>query len=146
MKTSTLNKFILLVITTLLVALVSSRATAGATADDRAAAVARGRYLVENVAGCADCHSARDQRGQIIVAQHLKGAPLPFAPTVPMPAWAAAAPTIAGLPGYTDDQAVTLFTQGTRPDGQMPRPPMPQFRFTDEDARAVVAYLRTLTQ
>lgn len=106
--------------------------------------VARGRYLVENAIGCADCHSARDQRGQIIAAQHLMGAPLPFAPTVPMPAWAAVSTSIVDLPGYTDDQAVTLFTQGTRPDGARPRPPMPQFRLNEEDARAVVAYLRSL--
>ena len=106
--------------------------------------IARGRYLVENVIGCADCHSQRDQRGQIIAATHLMGAPLPFAPTVPMPAWAAASTPIADLPGYTDAQAVTLFTQGLKPDGQMPRPPMPQFRLNEEDARAVVAYLRSL--
>lgn len=141
MKNTTLLRSILLAVVALLGLLATARA-----ADDHAATIARGRYLVENVAGCADCHSARDPRGQIIVAQHLKGAPLPFAPTVPMPAWATAAPTIAGLPGYTDDQAVTLFTQGTRPDGQMPRPPMPQFRLSADDARAVVAYLRSLSQ
>lgn len=105
--------------------------------------IARGRYLVENVVGCGDCHSTRGENGQFVPALHLKGAALPFAPTVPMP-WAAASTTIAGLPGYTDEQAVKLFTQGLKPDGQMPRPPMPQFRFTEEDARAVVAYLRSL--
>lgn len=111
---------------------------------DADALVARGRYLVENVAGCADCHSTRDQRGQIVPELHLKGAALPFAPTVPMPVWAAAAPMIAGLPGYTDEQAARLLATGLKPDGSMPRPPMPQFRFADEDARAVVAYLRSL--
>lgn len=104
----------------------------------------RGRYLVESIAGCADCHSPRDTRGQFIPAQHLMGAPLGFAPTVPMPAWGAVAPQIAGLPNHTDEQAVTLLTTGLKPDGSMPRPPMPQFRFTAEDARAVVAYLRSL--
>lgn len=106
--------------------------------------IARGRYLVENVVGCADCHSTRDQKGQLVPELHLKGAALPFAPTVPMPAWAPSSTAIAGLPGYTDEQAVKLFTAGLRPDGQMPRPPMPQFRFNVEDARAVVAYLRSL--
>lgn len=115
-----------------------------AQAPAESAAVTRGRYLVENVIGCADCHSARDQRGQIIPAQHLMGAPLPFAPTVPMPAWGAVTPAIVDLPGYTDAQAVTLFTTGVKPDGSMPRPPMPQFRLNEEDARAVVAYLRAL--
>ncbi|WP_415909415.1 c-type cytochrome [Oleiharenicola sp. Vm1] len=129
--------------TLLLTASLLAAAT-GAFAESNEAVVARGRYLVENVAGCGDCHSPRDPRGQIPAGQHLMGTPLPFAPTVPMPAWAAQAPQIAGLPGYTDAQAVTLFTQGTKPDGSMPRPPMPQFRFTAEDARAVVAYLRSL--
>lgn len=128
----------------LLTASLLAAATAAFAQAPDDAVVARGRYLVENVVGCADCHSARDQHGQIIPAQHLMGAPLPFAPTVPMPAWAAASTPIAGLPGYTDEQAVTLFTKGTKPDGQMPRPPMPQFRLTDDDARAVVAYLRSL--
>lgn len=109
-----------------------------------AAQIERGRYVVENLVGCADCHSPRDQKGQLIPDQHLMGAPLPFAPTVPMPAWAAVSTAIAGLPGYTDEQAVTLFTTGLKPDGQMPRPPMPQFRMSAEDARAVVAYLRSL--
>jgi mono/diheme cytochrome c family protein len=119
-------------------------ATAAASAEAPADTVARGRYLVENVIGCADCHSQRDQRGQIVAATHLMGATLPFAPTVPMPAWGATAPAIVDVPGYTDAQAVTLLMHGTKPDGQMPRPPMPQFRLNEEDARAVVAYLRSL--
>ncbi|MBI2511772.1 MAG: cytochrome c [Opitutae bacterium] len=128
----------------LLTASLLAAATAAFAQSPDDAVVARGRYLVENVVGCADCHSARNQRGEIIPAQHLMGAPLPFAPTVPMPAWAAVSTPIVGLPGYTDEQAVTLFTKGLKPDGNMPRPPMPQFRLTEEDARAVVAYLRSL--
>lgn len=124
--------------------LLATATAAFASAEAPVDAVARGRYLVENVIGCADCHSQRDQRGQIVTATHLMGATLPFAPTVPMPAWGAAAPAIVDLPGYTDEQAVTLFMKGTKPDGQMPRPPMPQFRLNEEDARAVVAYLRSL--
>ncbi len=124
--------------------LLATATAASASAEAPADAVTRGRYLVENVIGCADCHSQRDQTGQIVAATHLMGATLPFAPTVPMPAWGATAPAIVDLPGYTDEQAVTLFMKGTKPDGQMPRPPMPQFRLNEQDARAVVAYLRSL--
>lgn len=134
-----MNKSLLLT-ATLLATATSTFAGTNAPVD----AVARGRYLVENVIGCADCHSQRDQRGQIVAATHLMGAPLPFAPTVPMPAWAAVSTPIVDLPGYTDEQAIALFMKGTKPDGQMPRPPMPQFRLNEEDARAVVAYLRSL--
>jgi hypothetical protein len=42
----------------------------------------------------------------------------------------------------TDAQALTFLTTGKKPDGTTPRPPMPDYRFNDEDARAVLAYLR----
>ena len=73
----------------------------------------------------------------------LGGAPIPFAPTVPMP-WAPVAPPLAGLPGFSDAHVVTLLTTGARPDRTAPRPPMPAFQLTDDEARAVVAYLRHL--
>lgn len=109
-----------------------------------AARLLRGEYLVEKIGLCADCHSPRNQRGEFIRESYLGGAPLPFAPTVPMPAWGATAPAIAGLPSMDDAQAVTFLTTGIRPDGSLPRPPMPAFRFSEEDARAVVAYLRAM--
>lgn len=103
----------------------------------------RGRYLVENVGLCADCHTPRNEQGQFIRAQWLKGAALPFQPLVPMP-WSPAAPPIAGLPSMTEEQAIAFMRTSKRPDGTTPRPPMPEFRLNDEDARAVVAYLKSL--
>jgi mono/diheme cytochrome c family protein len=73
--------------------LVANAASAQNT--DRAALIARGRYLVENVGLCSDCHSPRDQKGALVSGRELKGAPLAFAPTVPMPAWAGVAPACA---------------------------------------------------
>lgn len=103
----------------------------------------RGRYLVERVARCADCHSPRDAQGGFVAERWLQGAMLPFSPTVPMP-WANAAPTISGLPSLPDDElAVHYLTTGELPGGRVSRPPMPPFRFTPDDARAVVAWLRT---
>ncbi|MCR6655236.1 MAG: c-type cytochrome [Opitutus sp.] len=105
----------------------------------------RGKYLVQNVGLCADCHSPRNERGEFIPELWLEGAPLPFAPTVPMP-WSPAAPPIAGLPSMTEEQAIVFLQSGTRPDGSRPLPPMPEYRFDAEDARAVVAYLKSLTK
>lgn len=51
---------------------------------------------------------------------------------------------IAGLPNWTDEQAITFLTTGTAPDGTQANPPMPQYRFNRADAKAVVAYLRSL--
>jgi len=100
-----------------------------------------GRYLVEKVGMCWDCHSPRDEKGQIIPERWLQGAPLPFQPTIPMP-WAPVSKHIANLPTLTDEQALLFFTTGELPGGRRPLPPMPEYRFSPEDARDVIAYLR----
>ena len=61
--------------------------------------IARGKYLVEQVMLCGDCHTPHDEKGEPIADQTLRGAPLAFKPTVPMP-WADKAPNIAGLRGW----------------------------------------------
>lgn len=109
----------------------------------KASALERGRYIVDGVGLCHDCHTPRDEKGQLVMAKALQGAPIPFTPTVPMP-WASVSIPIAGLPTLTDDQAVKFLTAGTLPGGRQVRPPMPPYRMTPSDARDVVAYLRTL--
>lgn len=106
--------------------------------------VDHGRYLVERVGMCIDCHSPRGPDGQWIQEKWLQGAVLPFEATIPMPAWAPMAPSLVGLPHYTDEQLLALFTIGHFPDGRRLRPPMPEFRLNESDARAVIAYLRSL--
>ena len=108
------------------------------------ASIERGRYLVEQVAMCADCHSPRGEKGLFITGKEYTGSPLGFAPTVPMPAWADTAPFIAGLPNYTTEQAVTFLMTGKRPTGVPVRPPMPEYRMSQADAEAVVAYLKSV--
>lgn len=91
---------------------------------------------------CGDCHTPRDDKGMPLPGKELAGAPLGFKPLAPMP-WATTAPEIAGLPGWKDAQIVTFLTTG-KLDGRAPNPPMPEYRLSASDARAVVAYLRTL--
>ena len=109
-----------------------------------AKAIARGKYLVEQVAMCIDCHSPRDPKGQYVRESWLQGAPVIFKPTVPMPRWAEAAPPLAGLPGWTEAQLVTLLTTGKDQKGETPDPPMPEYRMARDDAAAVAAYLASL--
>jgi mono/diheme cytochrome c family protein len=108
------------------------------------AQVARGKYLVEQVGMCADCHSPRDQKGEFIREKWLQGSELDFKATVPMPKWAAVSPPIAGLPGWNEANAVTFLMTGKEPNGEMADPPMPQYRMNRDDATAVVAYLKSL--
>lgn len=108
------------------------------------ARIKRGQYLVERVANCADCHTERDWKGKQSRERWLRGARLDFKPARLMP-WAEVAPDIAGLPSFaSDEQAANYFKTGLKPDQKSSRPPMPQYRLDEDDAGAVVAYLRSL--
>src|SRR5271170_326525 len=48
-----------------------------------AADVARGKYLVESVAICGQCHTPRDGNGNLDRARWLQGAPVPWLPAKP---------------------------------------------------------------
>jgi len=106
--------------------------------------IAHGKYLVEQVAKCDDCHSPHDAKGQVVVGKDLAGTKLDFQPIHPVPGWATAAPPIAGLPGLTPSQVTHLLTAGIREDGKPPAPPMPSYHMSRADAAAIVAYLKSL--
>ena len=109
-----------------------------------AQSMTRGTYLVERISLCNDCHTPRDEKGELIMSKSLQGAPLGIQPIHPMP-FAEVAPPIAGLPAnYTPEQMATFLQTGKRPDGSMARPPMPPYRFSKQDALAVTAYLRSM--
>jgi mono/diheme cytochrome c family protein len=110
---------------------------------DPGSLVARGEYLANRVAMCVQCHSSRDEHGTILDSQKFRGGAIPVRSPYQNREWAFAAPSIAGLPGFTDDQIVALLTEGQATDRQPPRPPMPPFRMAREDAQAIVAYLRS---
>jgi mono/diheme cytochrome c family protein len=102
--------------------------------------VARGKYIVENVAMCWRCHTPGGEGGTPDMAHWLQGAPI----RCPESAWAVFAPRLAGRPPGTDEQFVTLLTTGITRTGAPPRPPMPRFHMTKADAESVLAYLKSL--
>lgn len=110
-----------------------------------AVSVARGKYLVEQVGLCGDCHTPRDQKGEPIKEQWLMGATLGFKPIEAVPVWSGKAPAIAGLPGWEKNAAITFLMTGVASNGLPSRPPMPRYRFNVQDAQAIVAYLKSLS-
>jgi len=107
--------------------------------------MARGKYLVMHVAMCVQCHTPRDQQGELDQSRLLQGAPMPLESPFPLQTWAFEAPKIAGLPGgWTEEDLIQLLQTGRGPRGMTPRLPMPPFRMTQEDAAAVAAYLKSL--
>lgn len=117
--------------------------TTPAASADSGSLVARGEYLATRVAMCVQCHSGRDRNGDILESEKFRGAPLPASSPYPNKEWALRAPALAGLPGFTDAQIVALLTDGQATDRTPPRPPMPPFRMSRQDAEAIVAFLRT---
>jgi mono/diheme cytochrome c family protein len=120
-----------------------NNASTSPTARDQAALVARGEYLTHSVAMCVECHSPRDQRGNIIRSEEFQGGPNLVSAPYWGPDWASREPAIAGLPGFTDEQVIALLMTGKATDRDPPKKPMPPFRLNREDAEAIVAYLRT---
>ncbi len=112
--------------------------------DLRSDAVERGRYLVEEVGQCGECHTPRDGEGQLDRSQWLKGAPVWFQPIHSVPNWAYEAPPIAGLGSFTKDQALQVLEKGLGPQGNPVRQPMHRYHMAPDDAEAIVAYLQSL--
>jgi mono/diheme cytochrome c family protein len=107
--------------------------------------VSRGKYLVEEVAKCAECHTPRDAQGQLDPSRWLQGAPTWIAPVRPTPNWAYQAPALAGLLAYSDAAVQEILEKGKGPNGVGLRPPMHIYHLSRDDTRAIVAYLRSLS-
>jgi len=107
--------------------------------------IARGKYIVEGVAMCGTCHTPRTDSGEIDQEHWLDGAALWLLPAHPTADWPLKAPRLAGSPAASDEELVRLLTTGIWRTGRRLKAPMPQFRMSQADAKAVVAYLRSLT-
>jgi len=108
--------------------------------------VARGRYLVEHVANCLDCHSERDwdrYGGPVVRGTEGQGAHL----LVLRPAIKSANITPSALGDWTDGEIARAMTSGIGRDGAALHPFMPYDSYAHleaADVKAVVSYLREL--
>jgi mono/diheme cytochrome c family protein len=107
-----------------------------------------GKYLVEEVAKCQDCHTPKLPGGEPDRSKWLKGAVLDFQPIEPVKGWHKTSPdlTPAGrLWTKWGEPAILKFLQtGIAPNGRPADPPMPAYKLRPRDAEAVVAYLKTI--
>jgi mono/diheme cytochrome c family protein len=118
---------------------------ATATASAAETPLERGRYLMQSIVACGNCHTAQGPNGPV-AGMELAGG-LRFEE----PPFSAVAPNITpdkatGIGNWTDAQIVTALRDGRRPDGSLIGPPMPMGLYrniSDKDAAAIVAYLRS---
>jgi mono/diheme cytochrome c family protein len=107
----------------------------------------RGKYLVNTIMTCQNCHTPKGERGAPVYAKDLSGG-LEF----DEPPFKVTAPNITrdkatGIGGWTDTQIRTALRTGKRPNDVQLAEVMPTSYYgivTERDMDAIVAYLRTV--
>lgn len=95
---------------------------------------------------CPQCHTPRDGNDALDHAHELEGASEFFQPPHAVADWPLKAPRIGGNLPASDEDMIKLLTTGIWTDGKPLRLPMMPFRMSEADAKAVVAYLKSVTQ
>jgi mono/diheme cytochrome c family protein len=114
--------------------------------DDSGDPVARGRYLIESLGHCAECHSPRDWTGGVIDSRRFAGGPSPDGKgNVPN-----ITPGKGGIGEWSDEDIAFSLEDGSTPDGdvlggEMARVIKNTGRLPEDDRQAMAAYLKSLT-
>jgi mono/diheme cytochrome c family protein len=103
---------------------------------------------MESIVACANCHTPKDPA----TGEEIEGLAYAGSFVITEPGFTAYAPNITmdtetGIGDWTDEQIIVAIRDGLRPDGTLIGPPMPSpfYRtMSDYDARAIVAYMRTI--
>jgi len=154
-----LGGIVLVVVVLLLGALIwltlkkpASRPASAAKVEATPARLARGKYLVENVSNCVDCHSDHLETYAFPIKPGTEGqGGYVFDKNIGFPGVVAAQNITpdpeTGLGKWSDGEVLRAIREGVDREGKALFPMMPyqHFRYmSDEDANSVVAYIRTL--
>ena len=107
----------------------------------------RGAYLT-TLGSCRDCHTPRDDKGQYLPGMELAGGNiLQFKDARPARAASNLTPSPNGIPYYNEDLFVETIRTGRVRDRQLSDVmPWGHYRgMTDEDLKAIFAFLKTVT-
>jgi mono/diheme cytochrome c family protein len=118
-----------------------------AIAQNRAEQLARGKYLVETIAGCGNCHTPRNADGSFKDDMRYAGAFVIEEPVFKAYARNITPDMETGIGSWSEDEIVRALREGIRPDGKVLGPPMSfgWYRdMSDTDAHAIAAFLMTV--
>ena len=113
--------------------------------------IARGKYLAEGIGACGACHTPGTFEGNVFVQDQGKyiaggfmleeeGLGTIYAPNISQD-------METGIGGWTDGEIIRAIREGVRKDGSVLFPVMPYPAYkdiSDNDVKAIVAYLRTV--
>jgi mono/diheme cytochrome c family protein len=116
-------------------------------AQDQKSLLARGSYLVNTVAACGNCHTLRAADATPAPGMFLAGGN-----RFDIPPGVARAKNLTpdkdtGIGSWTDEQIIRAIREGRTKEGTLIGPPMPvdyYNKLSNDDVRAIVAYLRTV--
>jgi mono/diheme cytochrome c family protein len=121
---------------------------AGVAVSAQDAKIQRGKYLVEEVARCQECHTPRTDTNDFDRAKWMKGATLVAAPSAPIQGWHQKSPDITSTSPlwqrWGDDGVVKFLETAKNPRGGKAGAPMPAYTLSHDDADAIAAYLKSL--
>ncbi len=106
-----------------------------------------GRYLVETVAGCGNCHTPHLPDGSLDPSKKFAGAFVIAEPVFKAYARNITPDMETGIGSWSEDDIVKAIRDGQRPDGRYLGPPMSFIWYrhmSDTDAHAIAAYLKTV--
>ena len=122
-------------------------AVSPAAAEDQAALLKRGEYLMNGPVACGNCHNTRAEDMSFVPGKELAGGFHIVDPAVDAYAANITPDPETGIGTWTDEEIITAIRQGTNKEGRIIFPPMPVPTYnavSDDDVKAIVAYLRTV--
>jgi mono/diheme cytochrome c family protein len=108
----------------------------------------RGKYLVEQVGRCQECHTPKADTGEFDKSRWMKGATLVGVPSTPVADWHQKSPDITSTSTlwtrWGQDGFSKFLQTAKNPRGGKAGPPMPAYMIQADDADAIAAYLKSL--
>jgi mono/diheme cytochrome c family protein len=128
-------------------AAATTTAAAVTPLEDSTDKLAHGRYLVESIAGCGNCHTPHLPDGSLDPNKKFAGAFVIKEPVFEAYARNITPDMETGIGSWSEDDIVKAMREGVRPDGRVLGPPM-SFGFyrymSDNDAHAIAAYIKSV--
>ena len=126
---------------------LASAMTLPASAQSQKAQVARGKYLVNGPAACGNCHTQRGPNLLPITSKFLAGGFKLTSPVFVTYSRNITPDKDTGIGSWTDAQIIRAIREGVTKEGKTLGPPMPfdfYNKMSDDDVKAIVAYLHTV--